>query len=174
MKVLHRRIAWLLGKWVNEGISADSRVLVYQGLVELLSREDMVVRLTAAHSLRLAVDDWDFEIGIFLPYLESSMDLFLKLLNQVEETDTIMKLISDLNAITDRTGAHVSDHVIYSATRFLIFFRIDDALHTKDVGFARTLLVTSTRRAFISISIGCHFHKDHWGKEQICCIGNVC
>lgn len=112
MKVLHRRIAWLLGKWVNEGISADSRVLVYQGLVELLSREDMVVRLTAAHSLRLAVDDWDFEIGIFLPYLESSMDLFLKLLNQVEETDTIMKLISDLNAITDRTGAHVSNHVI--------------------------------------------------------------
>ncbi|KAJ8660085.1 hypothetical protein O0I10_004314 [Lichtheimia ornata] len=111
MKVLHRRIAWLLGKWVNEGISADSRVLVYQGLVELLSREDMVVRLTAAHSLRLAVDDWDFEIGIFLPYLESSMDLFLKLLNQVEETDTIMKLISDLNAITDRTGAHMMPYI---------------------------------------------------------------
>ncbi|KAI9261423.1 armadillo-type protein [Phascolomyces articulosus] len=107
-KILHRRIAWLLGRWVNEGISADSRVAIYQGLLELLvTQDDMVVRLTAAHSLRQAIDDWDFEISILLPYLGPAMDLLLKLLNEVEESDTVMKLISDLNTIADRTGEHM-------------------------------------------------------------------
>ncbi|KAI8142979.1 armadillo-type protein [Fennellomyces sp. T-0311] len=108
LKILHRRIAWLLGRWVNEGISADSRVAIYQGLLELMvSEDDMVVRLTAAHSLRQAIDDWDFEISILLPYLGPAMDLLLKLLNEVEESDTVMKLISDLNTIADRTGEHM-------------------------------------------------------------------
>ena len=114
LKILHRRIAWLLGRWVNEGISADSRVAIYQGLLELMTGEDdLVVRLTAAHSLRQAIDDWDFEISILLPYLEPAMDLLLKLLNEVEESDTVMKLISDLNTITDRTGEHVSRYLLY-------------------------------------------------------------
>ncbi|KAI7849043.1 armadillo-type protein [Circinella umbellata] len=108
LKILHRRIAWLLGRWVNEGISADSRVTIYQGLLELMvGEDDLVVRITAAHSLRQAIDDWDFEINILLPYLEPAMDLLLKLLNEVEESDTVMKLISDLNTITDRTGEHM-------------------------------------------------------------------
>ncbi|KAI9322644.1 armadillo-type protein [Dichotomocladium elegans] len=111
LKILHRRIAWLLGKWVNEGISADSRVAIYQGLLELMTREDdMVVRLTAAHSLRLAIDDWDFEIGILLPYLGPAMDLLLQLLNEVTESETIMKLIADINAIADRTGSHMEPY----------------------------------------------------------------
>ncbi|KAI9484882.1 armadillo-type protein [Zychaea mexicana] len=108
LKILHRRIGWLLGRWVNEGISADSRVAIYQGLLELMvGEDDMVVRLTAAHSLRQAIDDWDFEISILLPYLGPAMDLLLKLLNEVEESDTVMKLISDLNTIADRTGEHM-------------------------------------------------------------------
>lgn len=106
---MRRRIAWLLGKWVDVGISADTRVAIYQGLLDLLSNEtDMVVRLTAAHSLKAAIDDWDFEISILLPFLGMAMNQVLKLLSEVEETDTIMKLVADLNAVIDRTGEHVS------------------------------------------------------------------
>ncbi|KAI8076394.1 armadillo-type protein [Gilbertella persicaria] len=107
-KVLRRRIGVLLGKWVTEGISSDCRKVIYEILLQLMDKEeDLVVRLTAASALKQAIDDWDFDISIVLPYLGSAMTLLLNLLNQVEESDTIMKLISYLNAIMDRTSSHM-------------------------------------------------------------------
>ena len=107
-KILRRRIGWMLGKWVTEGISGDCRKVIYEILLELMSeQEDLVVRLTAAHGLKQAVDDWDFDIEIVLPYLGRAMSLLLSLLNVVEESDTTMKLISYLNAVIDRTHINV-------------------------------------------------------------------
>ncbi|CAO3644783.1 unnamed protein product [Cunninghamella blakesleeana] len=110
-KILRRRIAWLLGRWVTESISADCRTAIYEILLQLMvKQEDLVVRLVAAHSLKLAIDDWDFDISILLPYLGTAMDLLLPLINEVEESDTVMKLISDLNTIMDRAGEHVAPY----------------------------------------------------------------
>ncbi|CAO3624655.1 unnamed protein product [Cunninghamella echinulata] len=110
-KILRRRIAWLLGRWVTESISADCRTAIYEILLQLMVKEeDLVVRLSAAHSLKLAIDDWDFDISILLPYLGTAMDLLLPLINEVEESDTVMKLISDLNTIMDRAGEHVAPY----------------------------------------------------------------
>ncbi|KAI9481257.1 MAG: armadillo-type protein [Benjaminiella poitrasii] len=107
-RILRRRIGWMLGKWVNEGISADCRKVIYEILLELMAEnEDLVVRLTAANGLKQAVDDWDFDISIVLPYLGTAMSLLMSLLNQVEESDTIMKLISYINSIMDRTGSDI-------------------------------------------------------------------
>ncbi|KAI8331595.1 armadillo-type protein [Chlamydoabsidia padenii] len=108
-KILRRRIAWLLGRWVTESVSADCRTTIYEILLQLMvEEEDLVVRLSAAHSLKMAIDDWDFDIAILLPYLGSAMELMMNLIDQVEESDTVMKLIADLNTIMDRAGAHVS------------------------------------------------------------------
>ncbi|CAO3588011.1 unnamed protein product [Absidia cylindrospora] len=107
-KILRRRIAWLLGRWVTESISAECRTSIYEILLQLMVKEeDLVVRLSAAHSLKMAIDDWDFDISILLPYLGSAMELLMGLVNEVEESDTVMKLIADLNTILDRAGAHV-------------------------------------------------------------------
>ncbi|KAI8980480.1 armadillo-type protein [Pilobolus umbonatus] len=107
-KILRRRIAWMLGKWVNEGVSADCRVIIYEILIKLMrEEEDLVVRLTAAHGFKNAIDDWDFDIHIALPYLGNGVHLLLKLLGEIEDSDTIMKMISYLNAILDRTGEHM-------------------------------------------------------------------
>ncbi|KAI7867162.1 armadillo-type protein [Spinellus fusiger] len=107
-KILRRRIAWLLGKWVREGISDECRTTVYQILLQLMvPEEDLVVRLTAAHSLKMAIDDWDFDIGVLQPYLSSAIEMIMALLNQVEESDTVMKLISDMNAIMDRSQEEI-------------------------------------------------------------------
>lgn len=107
-KILRRRIGWMLGKWVTEGISADCRKVIYEILLELMAEgEDLVVRLTAANGLKQAVDDWDFDIEIVLPYLGRAMSSLLSLLNEVEESDTTMKLISYLNAVMDRTNVNV-------------------------------------------------------------------
>lgn len=108
-KILRRRIGWMLGKWVTEGISSDCRKVIYEILLELMAeQEDLLVRLTAANGLKQAVDDWDFDIQIVLPYLGRAMNLLLNLLNEVEESDTTMKLISYLNAIMDRTNINVN------------------------------------------------------------------
>ncbi|CAO3653619.1 unnamed protein product [Mucor hiemalis] len=107
-KILRRRIGWMLGKWVTEGISADCRKVIYEILLELMAEEeDLVVRLTAANGLKQAVDDWDFDIEIVLPYLGRAMSSLLSLLNEVEESDTTMKLISYLNAVMDRTNVNI-------------------------------------------------------------------
>ncbi|CEP19483.1 hypothetical protein [Parasitella parasitica] len=105
-KVLRRRIAWLLGRWVTESISADCRKVICETFLQLMTAdEDLVVRLTAASGLKQAVDDWDFDISTVVPYLGSGMSLLLALLKEVEESDTTLKVISYINAIIDRTGA---------------------------------------------------------------------
>ncbi|GAA5815784.1 hypothetical protein MFLAVUS_009299 [Mucor flavus] len=107
-KILRRRIGWMLGKWVTEGISSDCRKVIYEILLELMSEEeDLVVRLTAANGLKQAVDDWDFDIDIVLPYLGRAMSLLLTLLHEVEESDTTLQLISYLTAIMDRTSINI-------------------------------------------------------------------
>ncbi|ORZ00705.1 armadillo-type protein [Syncephalastrum racemosum] len=154
-KVLRRRIAWLLGKWVNEGISSNCRITIYEALLDLMREgEDMVVRLTAAHSLRLAIDDWDFEISIVLPYLGTAMDLLLNLLNQVEEPDTVMKLIHDLNAIMDRTG----EHMVPYAARIIELLVPHWSRASENPLFQSALVVTFTKITGILKEESSHVH----------------
>lgn len=107
-KILRRRIAWILGKWVTEGISSDCRKVIYEMLLQLMDKsEDLVVRLTAAHGLKQAVDDWDFDIEVVLPYLGSAMASLFNLLTECEDSDTTKKLLQYVNSIMDRTGSKV-------------------------------------------------------------------
>lgn len=110
---------------MTESVSADCRVTIYEILLQLMVKEeDLVVRLSAAHSLKMAIDDWDFDIAILLPYLGSAMELMMTLINEVEESDTVMKLIADLNTVMDRAGAHVSliGAVKANYHRLIVFF----------------------------------------------------
>ncbi|CAO3662719.1 hypothetical protein CU097_009870 [Rhizopus azygosporus] len=120
LKVLRRRIAWLLGRWITESVSIECRQTIYQIVLDLMAEsEDLVVRLTAVHALKNAVEDWDFETQIILPYLGIAIHLLLSMVNQVEEADTLMKLISYLSAIMDRTGHEVipyADQIIQLIT----------------------------------------------------------
>ncbi|KAG0167898.1 hypothetical protein DFQ30_005539 [Apophysomyces sp. BC1015] len=146
LKFLRRRIAWMLGKWVTEGISADCRIAVYEALLQLMAvEEDVAVRLSAAHSLKMAIDDWEFDISILLPYLGTAMDLLMSLLNIVEESDTVMKIISDLNTITDRTGYHM---VPYAAKIIEQLGPLWDRAQNEPL-FLSALVVTFTKIAAI-------------------------
>ena len=44
------------------------------------SEEDLVVRLAAANALKVAVDDFEFSVDQFLPYLETVFVLLLQIL----------------------------------------------------------------------------------------------
>jgi hypothetical protein len=50
--------------------------------------EDLVIRLSAAVTLRSALDDFEFNAEQFLPFLERSFSLLFTLLKETEECET--------------------------------------------------------------------------------------
>lgn len=62
---------------------------MYKLMVESLSpEEDLGVRLAASDALKLAIDDFQFNIDEFLPFLEPAFSLLFTLLKEVNECDT--------------------------------------------------------------------------------------
>ena len=57
------------------------RPALYGALLPCMrSEEDLVVRLAAANALKVAVDDFEFSVDQFLPYLETVFVLLLQIL----------------------------------------------------------------------------------------------
>ncbi|KAI8899690.1 armadillo-type protein [Globomyces pollinis-pini] len=108
LKIIRKRIANLLGQWVSVKCSKESRPFVYQILLSLLhSNEDIVVRLTAVNSLKLAVDDFDFELERFNPFFQPFVDGIMVLLKDVEDFDSKMKIINCLIVMIERMDGNI-------------------------------------------------------------------
>ena len=57
------------------------RPALYEALLPCMrTEEDLVVRLAAANALKVAVDDFEFSVDQFLPYLETVFVLLLQIL----------------------------------------------------------------------------------------------
>jgi hypothetical protein len=111
-RIVKRRISNVLGKWISVKCSKDKRPIVYEILLFLLQSKDFVVRLTAVHDLRLVVDDFDFEADKFQKYVQPAVDLLLKLMGEVDEYDSKLKIIQCLIVIVERMeGAFVASVV---------------------------------------------------------------
>lgn len=69
--VVRRRVAWVAGRWVSVKMGTEVRPQLYQLVLQLLSEgEDLVVRMTAAETLKLSVDDFDFRLEAFANMFE--------------------------------------------------------------------------------------------------------
>lgn len=107
-KVLRRRIIWMTGQWINVKVSRQTRPLVYQVALKLLSaQEDIVVRLTAASTFKTAVDDVDFNLDDFLPFLDESFGSLFHLLKCTQDCDTKMHVLYVLSLLIQRIGNKV-------------------------------------------------------------------
>ncbi|XP_048583924.1 importin-11 isoform X2 [Nematostella vectensis] len=107
-KLLRRRVPWLVGQWVNVKLTASVRPLLYESLLLLMQKdEDLVVRLTAANTLRTAVDDVEFQLDSFLPYMEGSFTSLYNLLRDVSECDTKMHILHVVSLLIERVGSNV-------------------------------------------------------------------
>ncbi|KAL9986951.1 hypothetical protein ACROYT_G001169 [Oculina patagonica] len=52
-KLLRRRVIWMTGQWINVKFACQTRPVLYQVLLKLMNaQEDLVVRLTAANTLK--------------------------------------------------------------------------------------------------------------------------
>ncbi|GAB6031945.1 Importin-11 [Chamberlinius hualienensis] len=107
-KIIRRRVIWMIGQWVAVKLSTELRPLLYESILPLLRvEEDMVVRITAAETLKIAVDDFEFNSEQFLPYLESSFGLLFQLLKDVSGSDAKMHVLHVLSFVVERVGGTI-------------------------------------------------------------------
>ncbi|XP_052792511.1 importin-11-like [Mya arenaria] len=107
-RILRRRVIWLCGQWVGVKLSAQLRPQLYAAICPLLqTSEDLVVRLEAANTLKLAVDDFEFSVEQFLPYLEVLFSLLFQLLKEVQQCDTKMQVLHVISFVIERVDVQI-------------------------------------------------------------------
>ncbi|KAG8226723.1 hypothetical protein J437_LFUL004373, partial [Ladona fulva] len=88
-RIIRRRVAWLMGHWAGVKMSRELRPMLYAATLPLLSGdEDMAVRIAAANTLKLAIDDFEFDTEQFLTFLEPAFELLFSVLREANECDT--------------------------------------------------------------------------------------
>ena len=113
-------MALLISEWVGTKCAESSRPKVYETLLSLLtpldSRNDTVVRMSAATALRFAVDEWHFRPDDFLPYLDAFLvgtqaehdkGGIIGLMSFVQHIEARMKLIRVVEVIVERMDRRV-------------------------------------------------------------------
>eukprot|EP00794_Sanderia_malayensis_P009834 gene9834-10843_t len=107
-KVIRRRVLWLIGRWINVSFSNESRVLLYEIISEMLSgSEDLVVRITAAQTLKDAVDEYQFKKEDILQFLETIWGRLFHLLIDVKQNDTKMNILNVISILIERIGSQI-------------------------------------------------------------------
>lgn len=110
-RIIRRRVAWLIGTWTGVRMSSDLYPNVYSDMIRLLRpEEDMVVRLTAANTVRTVVDDFEFNLESFLDFLEPMFISLFNLLKQAQECDTKMRVLHVLYFIVERVGVAIEPY----------------------------------------------------------------
>ncbi|KAF8935479.1 hypothetical protein BGZ58_004972 [Dissophora ornata] len=110
-RIIRRRIAWMIGKWVSVNVSKSARPTVYTIMVHLLRPEEhLAVRLATAMSLRLCIDDWDFEPASFAPFLERTVRSLRQVIGEVEEPDSRMRILNCMSLIVERMDEHIAPY----------------------------------------------------------------
>ncbi|KAA8911823.1 armadillo-type protein [Sphaerosporella brunnea] len=112
--IIRRRVAIMIGQWVSVKISVESRPTLYKIMQHLLNREDalndLVVRLTAAHNMKRCIDEWDFRLESFLPFVDDIFNKLMALIEEAEQTETRMGLLDVIGVIVDRLEHRVSTY----------------------------------------------------------------
>ncbi|KAI8924466.1 armadillo-type protein [Entophlyctis helioformis] len=108
VRVIRRRVSWVIGKWVSVKSPVDLRPALFETVLSLMARDDdLAVRLTAVSDLQACVDDFDFVGAQFQPYLQTSVTLFMHLLEDVDEFESQMKILNCLIVIIERMEGQI-------------------------------------------------------------------
>lgn len=111
-RIVRRRIVWLIGNWVPIKFDPAYYPALYQTLLPILHpNEDLVIRLTAAESLRQVIDDVNFVVDSFSPFVPDTMQLLLKLLQDVTESDTKLAVMKVFSQLIEQVGVAVRPHI---------------------------------------------------------------
>ena len=82
-KILKRRVAWLISQWVCVKFSDTLRPTLYRLLLDMIKPDqDLVVRLESALTLKMAIDDYNYDPNQLVEFQhEACTNLFNLLVN---------------------------------------------------------------------------------------------
>ncbi|KAJ8915196.1 hypothetical protein NQ315_015419 [Exocentrus adspersus] len=110
-RVIRRRVTALIGRWTGIKLSCELRPALYECIINLLAPdEDMAVRLTAASTLRYAIDDFEFNCDQFKDYMFSAFNLLFGLLREAVECETKMQVLNVMTLLLERMGNTIQPH----------------------------------------------------------------
>eukprot|EP00047_Mylnosiga_fluctuans_P010941 m.18778 g.18778 ORF g.18778 m.18778 type:complete len:980 (-) comp3370_c0_seq2:1998-4937(-) len=106
--IMHRRACILCARWVTVRMSRECRPTVFQILISMLGSSDMVVRLAALDALRNCMDDFDFVVEDFQPFVENAFERLLRLLADLTESDRKLRVLNTMEIMIERVGVKMS------------------------------------------------------------------
>ncbi|MCO5560305.1 hypothetical protein L7F22_013917 [Adiantum nelumboides] len=115
-RILRRRVAWLLGQWVNK-IEGDVRKPVYASLIDLLADGDLAVQLAACRSLSHLIDDIHFYEKDFAAFVPVCLERLFQLMNRAQEFDSKLQVLNLVSLLIDRLG----DSIVPSTKNLISF-----------------------------------------------------
>lgn len=108
--VAKTRIVWLLGYWVT-GISAATRVSVYQLFVSSMESADLVLAMTACNSLSQVVDDMGFSMEQFGSFVNGAFERLFACMKRCKEISSLQMLLGVLSVLIDMLGDKIAPYV---------------------------------------------------------------
>ncbi|KAL5974982.1 hypothetical protein ACLOJK_031658 [Asimina triloba] len=117
MRIIHRKIAMILGQWVSE-VKGDMRRPVYCALIRLLQDNDLAVRLAACRSVCFLIQEVNFYVQDFSELLPTCWALCFKLVEEVQEFDSKVQVLNLISVLLE----HVGEHIAPFANKLVEFF----------------------------------------------------
>lgn len=115
-KILRRRVCLIVEEWVSVKCALSSRRVVYDFLSQTMQnvnkKDDLVVRLTALNTLKIIVDDWDFEKKDFQPFLNSFIGSSIGMLHETSLTESKVRVLSTLSVCIARCNSLVDESIL--------------------------------------------------------------
>ncbi|KAL6944989.1 hypothetical protein ACO0QE_002432 [Hanseniaspora vineae] len=121
IKIIIRRICLIIGAWCEVKCSSESRLLIYQFLVQvLMSFDDKVVQMSAIQCLRTVVDDYGFVKESFEPFLKNFIDLLLyNILPNVSLTQTRLYVLKTITDVVIQTRPLIDESSLVSIMKIV-------------------------------------------------------
>lgn len=123
--VMRRRIAWLLWEW-SEFVRDEARPGAYALLVRLLSDPDAAVQLAATRTLAALADTLDFDADGFTPFLGDALAALIRLVDKLDELDSIRTVASTLSVVIERVGPRIVPYAARLADMIPSLWAVDD------------------------------------------------
>ena len=110
--VLRRRILWLIGEWCSVRLAPESRLALFQLLVDGLAHsEHLAVRLMAAKVVKSTVDVFEFRVEDMTPVAPAIFQGLLLLVTECTANDSQVVILNSLNITLERLESQVHPFV---------------------------------------------------------------
>lgn len=88
--------------WISVKISKQFRPAVYEALLNLADDSDSVVKLTSIICLRHCIDDFEFELEDFMPFVNATIGNCLKQIDEFEEFESKLCMLNTISVLVLR------------------------------------------------------------------------